>query len=68
MTSGVKIEPVEAQQLASFHLINERGSRFSQGLVFGVAEVYKVAVVRKDLKRLITEFFTVFPEGAYAGF
>ena len=61
----MKIQAVESQTLATLHLVDERGARLLQPLRFGMAKVYKVAVVRQNLMWCKAIFVASLAEGSH---
>jgi hypothetical protein len=64
----VEIEPVEAEQLAALHFIEECFARFVEAFLFRVPEIDQVAVVRQDLEWLKTKLLAISTKKADVGF
>jgi hypothetical protein len=58
MASRMKVQKAEAQLLTPLHLINKGVSGFFQSLFFRVTQVDEIAVMGKDVPRIISFAFT----------
>jgi len=68
MAARVKIQSVETQKFASLYFVKKRCSGLFKRFFFGMAQVNKVTVVRKNLEWFKIILFTIFTECSYACF
>ena len=66
MASGMEVQAVKSQLLASLHLIQKRSPRLLQPFLFRMSQIDKIAVVRQYRAGGITQLFAPFLEQFYA--
>ena len=63
VAAGMEVQPVEAQQFAPLHLVEERRARFFERFLLGMSEVDQVRVVGQNLCGRVAVAFARLAEG-----